>query len=110
MKRKNGYSRNVRYCVMYSGHHQQCGQEVEEPGRQFISRRELRLWLGEALGSDAASLFKLRCGKCGRSFEPSHLFIVEVGVGCARTLVPVTKVESFDPKAWPELVEVLFAP
>ena len=107
--RTGGLKRNARFCIMFSGRHRPCGQEVEETAQNSISRRDLRLWCGEILGSNKTSLFKLRCGKCATSFEPSHLFIVEIGVGSARTIVPVTKVDSFDPKAWPELVEVLLA-
>ena len=92
---------------MYSARHDNCGHLIEEPDRRLTSRAALKRWCKEVIQTGKLPTTKLQCGNCDREIEPTHVFIAEVSAMRVRRIVPVTGIDGFEPRQWPELVELL---
>jgi hypothetical protein len=88
------------FFVLYSAHHQRCGQSIERTDFRVVTRQDLFAWSRDLAANGSVQPLPIHCDTCAEDVQATHVRIVKDTDSIPRTIVPGVEIKSFHPDDW----------
>ncbi|MBF8294332.1 MAG: hypothetical protein HW389_877 [Bacteroidetes bacterium] len=88
------------FFVLYSAHHQRCGQSIERTDFRVVTKQDLFAWSRDLAANGAVQPLPIRCDTCAEDVQATHVRIIKDAHSIPRTVVPDMEIKSFHPDDW----------